>query len=158
MPVDQRVSIRPKEAADLDVLFEFQREPEGAAMAAFPSRDRDAYFAHHAKISSDPANYLRTIVVDGEVAGDIGSWQQEDKRLVGYWVGRAYWGRGVATAAVRLFLDEVTERPLFGFVAVHNVGSIRVLEKCGFHRLEPKEGESPVGDDGVEEVVLVLDD
>ena len=158
MPVDQRVSIRPKEAADLDVLFEFQLEPEGAAMAAFPSRDRDAYFTHHARISSDPSNYLRTIVVDGEVAGDIGSWQQEDRRLVGYWVGRAYWGRGVATAALRLFLDEVTERPLFGLVAVHNLGSIRVLEKCGFRRVEPSEGESHTGDDGIEEVVLVLDD
>ena len=157
MQVDQNVSIRPTEAADLDVLFEFQQEPEGAAMAAFPPRDRDTYFAHHEKISADPANYLRTIVVDGEVAGNVGSWPQADQRLVGYWVGQAYWGRGVATAALRLFLDEVTERPLFGFVAVHNVGSIRVLEKCGFRRVEPKEGESRAGDDGIAEVLLVLE-
>jgi RimJ/RimL family protein N-acetyltransferase len=41
-------------------------------------------------------------------------------------------GAGVATAALAAFLMIVEERPLFAHVAEHNVGSIRVLEKCGF--------------------------
>ena len=76
----------------------------------------------------------RTIVADGVVAGNIGSWPDDSQQLVGYWVGRAWWGRGVATQALTLLLDKVSIRPLYAHVAKHNIGSIRVLDKCGFRR------------------------
>ena len=102
-------------------------------MAAFLARDRAAFDAHWAKnILGNPAAINRTIVVDGEVAGNIGSWLQDGVRLVSYWIGREHWGKGVATRALAAFLDVVTERPLRAHVVKHNVGSIRVLEKCGF--------------------------
>ena len=53
---------------------------------------------------------------------------------MGYWIGREYWGRGVATAALRSLLEVIPERPLHPLVAAGNAGSIRVLEKCGFVR------------------------
>ena len=68
------------------------------------------------------------------VAGNIGSWQDNGQQLLGYWVGREWWGRGVATQALALLVDEVSIRPLYAHVAVHNVGSIRVLAECGFRR------------------------
>jgi RimJ/RimL family protein N-acetyltransferase len=130
MPNDIR--LRDVTEADLPIFFEHQLDPEATQMAAFPSRDRDAFMAHWAKILADPTLAKQTILVDGRVAGNIGSWEQSGEREVGYWLGRNYWGQGVATKALALFLDQVTARPLYAHVAKHNVGSRRVLEKCGF--------------------------
>jgi RimJ/RimL family protein N-acetyltransferase len=60
------------------------------------------------------------------------SFEMEGKREVGYWVGREYWGKGIATKALKKFLEYEKRRPLYGYVAIHNKGSRRVLEKCGF--------------------------
>lgn len=130
--VPPEVSLREVRAGDLPVLFEHQRDPEGARMAGFVSRDRDAFMAHWAKILANPACTLRAVIVGGKVAGNIGSWNGDAERLVGYWIGRELWGRGIATAALRLFLRQETTRPLTARVVAHNVGSIRVLEKAGF--------------------------
>jgi RimJ/RimL family protein N-acetyltransferase len=110
-------------------------------MAGFPAREREAHDAHWAKIRADPDNYMRTVEADGTVAGNVLSWHGDEGRLIGYWIGREFWGKGVATAAVSAMLDEIDERPLIAFVAPQNVGSIRVLEKCGFVRVgEDEEG------------------
>jgi RimJ/RimL family protein N-acetyltransferase len=126
------VALRPTCPDDLDVMFDHQADPQAAEMAAFPSRDRDAFMAHWARIMADDTVVSRTIDVDGAVAGNIVSWIQDDARKVGYWIGRDYWGRGVASAALALFLEQVATRPLWAHVARHNVGSRRVLEKSGF--------------------------
>jgi RimJ/RimL family protein N-acetyltransferase len=60
------------------------------------------------------------------------SWEQDGEQEVGYWLGQEYWGKGIASRALALFLDQVTTRPLYAHVAKHNTGSYRVLEKCGF--------------------------
>jgi RimJ/RimL family protein N-acetyltransferase len=120
---------------DLDVLFEQQREPEGVAMAVFPAREREAFDAHWGRVLANDRNVVRAIEVDGEVAGNIGSWEQDGRRFVGYWLGRDFWGRGLATAALAEFVQELEVRPLHAWVAASNVGSIRVLEKCGFVRI-----------------------
>jgi RimJ/RimL family protein N-acetyltransferase len=118
--------------ADLPIFFEHQREPEATSMAAFPAREYDAFMAHWARILADASLPTRTIEVHGQVAGNVVSWQADGRRLIGYWIGREFWGRGIATRALAAFLDQITERPLHALVAPHNVGSIRVLEKCGF--------------------------
>ena len=135
------VSLRAVTDDDVAMFFEHQRDPVAVEMAGFPARERDAHDAHWAKIRADPANYMRTIEADGVVAGNVLSWQGEEGRLVGYWVGREHWGKGIATAALRECLDEISERPLMAFVASQNAGSMRVLEKCGFVRVgEDEEG------------------
>jgi RimJ/RimL family protein N-acetyltransferase len=101
-------------------------------MAVFKSRDRDAFLAHWAKIMANPACATRVILADGTVAGHIGAWTDGADRQVGYWIGRECWGRGIATAALVLFLHEEATRPLTACVAKHNHGSIRVLQKAGF--------------------------
>ncbi len=109
-------------------------------MAAFPPRDHDAFMAHWHKIMRDPSTVLKTIVAEGQVAGNVVSFLRGDTREVGYWLGREFWGRGIATEALALFLRGYRTRPLYAGVASHNAGSIRVLEKCGFSLLR-REGD-----------------
>ncbi len=152
-----QVRLRIVEDRDLDMFFDHQMDPKAVEMAAFPARDKDQFTKHWEKIRADDTAIVRTIVADGMVAGNIGSWQQNGQHLLGYWVGRDHWGRGVATQALALFVDEVPVRPLYAHVAVHNVGSIRVLDKCGFRRDPAQEAEAPASDDGVKEYIFVLD-
>ncbi len=130
MPV--RVTLREVRDDDLPIFFEHQRDPVANRMANFPPRDLDAHMAHWAKIMGDESLTAQTVEVDGVAVGNIGSWVQDGERDVGYWIGREHWGTGIATAALGAFLTIVEERPLFAHVVEHNVGSIRVLEKCGF--------------------------
>ena len=150
------VQLRNVEDRDLEVFFDHQADPQAVEMAAFPARDKQQFAAHWAKVRADDANVLRTIVADGLVAGNIGSWQQDGQQFLGYWVGREFWGRGVGTQALALLVDEVSIRPLYAHVVVHNVGSIRVLEKCGFRRDAAQEAQAPGSDDGIEELIYVL--
>jgi RimJ/RimL family protein N-acetyltransferase len=120
---------------DLDALFEQQREPEAVAMALFPAREREAFDAHWRRILADDRLIARVIETEGEVAGNVVSWEQDGRQLVGYWLGREFWGRGLATAALAELVQELATRPLHAWVAASNAGSIRVLEKCGFVRI-----------------------
>jgi RimJ/RimL family protein N-acetyltransferase len=134
------VVLRNVTKEDLPVFFSQQLDPEATRMAAFPARDRDAFTAHWTKILADPSVILRTVVSDGEVAGNIVSFESSGKRLVGYWIGRSFWGRGIATRALAAFLEHVGTRPLHAYVAKSNVASIRVLEKCGFTMIDELDG------------------
>ena len=151
--MNHKVHLRNIEPNDLPIFYEQQLDPDATRMAAFPSRDRASFDAHWEKnILGNPDAIALTILVDGEVAGNIGSWRQEGIRIVGYWIGKEYWGKGVATRALAAFLDLVTDRPLYAHVGKHNVGSIRVLEKYGFTVEQTVE----VASDGVVELMLVL--
>jgi RimJ/RimL family protein N-acetyltransferase len=104
-------------------------------MAAFTAEDpqnREVFLTHWAKIMRDDTIVLRTIMVDGEIAGNVVSFVVDGQREVGYWLGRPYWGKGLATQALREFLAVVAERPLYAHVAEDNAASLRVLVKCGF--------------------------
>jgi RimJ/RimL family protein N-acetyltransferase len=142
-----KVRLRDVTEDDVAVFFEYQADPEAVAMAEFPSRPRAAHDAHWAQIRADPSVVARTIVVDGRIAGNIVCWGPEAERTVGYWLGRQFWGRGIATAALSRFVEELPDRPLQAHVARGNHGSRRVLEKCGFQVV----GEAP------NELVLRLD-
>ena len=132
------ISLRAVAAEDLPTFFVHQLDPEACRLAAFPSRDREAFFAHWTtNILGNPAAVCRTILANHEVAGHIGAWTDADSgdRMVGYWIGPELWGRGIASAALVQFIDWEPTRPLSARVANHNCGSIRVLEKAGFVRV-----------------------
>jgi RimJ/RimL family protein N-acetyltransferase len=129
------VTLRPVEPADLPVLFEHQRDPVANAMAGVPPRDRDAFTAHWERILADETSLIRAIVADGRLAGNVLSFMHDGRREVGYWIAREHWGGGIATAAVAAFLSVETRRPLYAGVVETNLGSLRVLEKCGFERI-----------------------
>jgi len=126
------VILRDVIESDLPLFFEQQRDPEANKMAAFPARDQEAFTAHWTKILGDQTVTIKTILFNERVAGNIVSWEQPSGREVGYWIGKEFWAKGIATRALSAFLGYVTVRPLFAHVAKHNIASIRVLEKCGF--------------------------
>lgn len=131
------VSLRAVEPEDLPVFFAHQLDPEATRLAAFPSREREAFFAHwRTNILGNPVAVSRTVLADSQVAGNVGAWTDPSShdRFICYWIGREFWGRGVASAALSLFLGLESTRPLHARVAKHNAGSIRVLEKSGFVR------------------------
>lgn len=143
--------------SDLAVFFEQQREPEACRMASFPSRNREAFFSHwQNKILGDDSVPVFAIDIDGKTAGYVLSWKDQDRRWVGFWLGQTFWNRGIATSAVSDYLRIMTERPLYAHVALENIASMRVLEKCGFV-VEPSvafQHSQPA--DGVAELVFCL--
>lgn len=130
------MSLRPVVDDDIPIFYEHQRDPAGVEMSAFPARGLAEHVAHWRKITSDPTLVTRTIVVDGDVAGNLGSWVEDGTREIGYVLGHDFWGKGIATRALIAFLEDFAQRPIVAWVADHNVASIRVLEKCGFERIE----------------------
>lgn len=142
---------------DLAIFFEHQLDREASEMAAFPPREWEAFMAHWTKILEDEAVLKKTVLFDGQVAGNIVSFEQFGKREVGYWIGKEYWGRGIATQALSEFLGHVATRPLYAHVAKHNVASIRVLEKCGFAIVGEDKAFAKVGGKVVEGFILELE-
>ena len=138
LPLTQPIpTIQLRDVQDDDLLhfFAHQQEIEAVRMAAFTTKDRNdqaAFMTHWAKIRADAGITLQTILHDGKVAGHIvcHSWFGEPE--ISYWLGQAMWGKGIATAALSQFLTQLSVRPLFARVAQDNIGSLRVLQKCGF--------------------------
>jgi RimJ/RimL family protein N-acetyltransferase len=143
------------------VLFEQWADPVAAYMAAFTApdhTDRDAFERRWSRIRADETMIARVIVVDGEVAGSIGSWGDPDEREVTYWIGRPYWGRGIATDALKAFLTVDPTRPLHARVAFDNVASQRVLAKCGFRVIATERSFAEARSGEIEEFVLRLEE
>lgn len=139
------VELRPVVTEDLDAFYAQMSDPVSNELAAVPSRDRNSFDAHWAQIMVNPDTTLATIVASGKLAGHLVCFGKAGPRDVGYWIDRAYWGRGYASEALRLFLEQLPDRPLKATVAAHNPASMRVLEKNGFTVV----GEPVVEDDGV---------
>jgi RimJ/RimL family protein N-acetyltransferase len=155
--MSNEIILREVEAQDLPIFFEQQMDPEATRMAAFPLRERDAFMAHWQKIMNNPSGSLRTILFETQVAGNIVSWVQDGEHEVGYWLGKDYWGKGIATGALSKFLNIVKERPLFAHVARHNIASRRVLEKCGFELFRHEKFESRGGIEETDADIYKLD-
>lgn len=151
------VLIRDVTESDLPIFFEQQLDPDATEMAAFPAREREAFMAHWARIMADDSVMLKTILFEGQVAGNILSFVQSGEREVGYWIGKEYWSKGIATRALAAFLDHVQTRPLYAHVAKHNIGSRRVLEKCGFIIVGEDKGFPDASGEEVEEFILKLE-
>ena len=146
---------------DLPLLFEQWADPVAAHMAAFTApdhMDRDAFERRWSRLRADDTVLNRVIVVDDDVAGTIVSWGDSGKREVTYWIGRSYWGKGVATEALHAFLAVERSRPLHARLASDNVASRRVLEKCGFRVIAAERGFAEARSAEIEELVLRLDE
>jgi RimJ/RimL family protein N-acetyltransferase len=155
MSEQMTITLREVTKADLPIFFEHQLDAEATRMAAFPSRDRDAFMAHWAKIMNKETNQtgiLNTILADDTVAGNVVYWEAAGEPNIGYWLGKTHWGKGIASAAVAQFLTKIQTRPVYAHVAKHNFASIRVLQKCGFQPVP----EYVCAGAGGEELVMAL--
>lgn len=154
------IELRPATESDLEGFFTFQLDREASQMAAFTAKDptdREAYISAWKSRLKNPRIKLYAIEFEGEVSGSVASFDMEGQREVTYWLGRQFWGRGIASAALQQFLELETERPLHGRVAKHNHGSRRVLEKCGFVQVAEEKGFSDYLQREVDEFVYRLD-
>jgi RimJ/RimL family protein N-acetyltransferase len=153
------VVLRPVETTDLDAIFEQMRDPESVNMAAFTAEDpsdRNRFDAHMEMVMSSPENTLRAVTSDDLFVGTIGSFVSDGATEVTYWLDRAYWGQGVASRALALFLHEVQIRPLMARAASDNAGSLRVLHKAGFQKLRTEVAFAPGRGTEIEETILQL--
>jgi RimJ/RimL family protein N-acetyltransferase len=144
---------------DLAVFFEQQLDPAANHMAAFTAKDpadRAAFAKHWSKILSEKAITKKTILFEGQVTGHVLGFEHFGKQSVSYWIGREYWGKGIATRALSEFLGQQKTRPLYARAAKDNVASIRVLEKCGFTIADEDKGYSNARGKEVEEFILKL--
>lgn len=152
--------LRPVVADDLPIFFEQQADPDANYMAAFTVKDpsdRAAFMARWQRILADTTVIIRTVVTDGAVAGSVLSYEEESRPEVSYWLGQAFWGRGIATRALTAFLADANRtRPIYARAAKDNIGSLRVLAKCEFTIVGEDKGYANARGAEVEEYVLAL--
>ena len=151
------VLLRDVRRDDLPSFFEQQLDPEANIMAAFAARDYEAFMDRWDRTLADATAIKQTIVCDDRVAGNIGCFEQHGEWEVGYWLGREFWGQGIATRALAAFLGPIEQRPLYGYVAKHNVASRRVLEKCGFAVVGEDNAFTTVNGEDIAGFILRLD-
>lgn len=160
-PLTSDVLLRDVTESDLPIFFDQQLDSDANHMAAFTAKnpaDRDAFTAHWTRILGDEMITIKTILFDGHVAGYALSYEDEElgKPEVAYWIGKNYWGKGIATKALSAFLGHIKVRPLYARAAKDNIASLRVLEKCGFTICGEDKGFSNARGEEVEEFILRL--
>ncbi|MGA5207801.1 GNAT family N-acetyltransferase [Streptomyces variegatus] len=154
------VELRPVHDSDLPVFYRQLNDPESLHLAAFTPEDpadRAAFDTRWSRMRSSPDVIARTVLADGDVVGSAAVYGVPGEREVTYWIDRAYWGKGIATVALRALLAEVPERPLYARAASDNAGSLRVLEKCGFRVVATAQGFAPARGAEIDETVLLLE-
>ena len=154
------IKLRPTEITDLDTLFEFQLDKEGAYLAAFTPNDpadKTAYLTKFKKLLSDPTVNNQTILIGNIIVGSVAKFVVEGDAEITYWLDKKFWGQGIATMALKKLLDIETTRPIFGRVAFDNFGSQKVLEKCGFVKIGSDKGFANARQVEIEEFIYKLD-
>lgn len=145
---------------DLPIFFEYQLDKDANYMAAFTSKDptdREAFNVHWEKIRTAETVVIKTIIYEEKVVGSVLSYEDEGKPEISYWLGKAYWGKGIATRALAEFLEKVNKtRPIYARMAKDNNGSGRVLEKCGFKVIGEGKGFANARGKKIEELLFEL--
>ncbi len=157
---EEHVHLRGVIPGDVLIFYQQQSDPAAYRMAAFmpaDHTDRDAYMERWVRWLDDEKVMMRSIVFHSRVAGHVLSYLDAGRREVSFWIGRSFWGRGIATAALRQFVAEESARPLFARAAADNTASIRVLEKSGFAVIEAATGFAHGRGEETPEVILRLD-
>ncbi len=135
------VTLRDVVADDIPIFYRHQSDAAAAQMAQVAQRDEAAYLAHWTGLLADETVGKMAVVVKGVVAGQVISFSRDGVRELGYWLGREYWGQGIAGAAVEQYLALERHRPLFVVVAEHNSASRAILRRCGFREVR-REGSA----------------
>lgn len=154
--IQHDIKLRPTVVEDLETLFQFQLDDEANYLAAFTSKDstnKEAYIAKFTKLLADPTINNQTIIAGTVIVGSIAKFIMEDDVEITYWIDKNFWGKGIATTALKDFLIIETTRPIFGRVAFDNLGSQKVLEKCGFVKIGTDKGFANARQTEIEEFI-----
>ncbi|XP_022138172.1 uncharacterized protein LOC111009408 [Momordica charantia] len=138
------VTLRPLDLTDIDDFMVWASDEKVARFCSWePYTDKsDALKFIKDKVLPHP--WYRAICVDGRPVGAImvspnSAARDRCREELGYVLGSKFWGKGIATVAVKLVAERIfEERPglerLEALVDVENLASQRVVEKAGFHR------------------------
>lgn len=134
------VRLRPHRAEDFEVLVSFVDDEEAFYLAGGGTRDKTVADMQ-ARIEGyvTEGAFFQVILFEGAAAGYVAAFEREGKLEVSYWLGRAFWGKGIASRALALWVERLKvshqatcPRHLYARVAKDHPASICVLEKNGF--------------------------
>lgn len=155
------ISFSKTVSEDLPHFFRFQLDQEAANLAAFMPKDptnEPAYLEKYNRFLNNPTICMLTIRVDGIIAGSVAKFEIEKEAEITYWIDKPFWGKGIATRALQELLRIVTDRPVYGRVAFDNIGSQKVMEKCGFVKIGTDQGFANARLAVIEEYIYRLTD
>ncbi len=157
---DPEIALRKTVLTDLEFFFLFQLDEEANYLAAFTAKDptdKTAYLQKYSKLVNDPAINMQTILVGEIIAGSISKFEMEGRAEITYWIDKQFWGKGIGTKALTLFLNNETTRPIYGRVAFDNIGSQKVLTNCYFIKIGTDKGFANARQAEAEEFIYKLD-
>jgi RimJ/RimL family protein N-acetyltransferase len=155
----ETIQLLQTKKAHLEQLFLFQLDPEAIYQAAFTptyATDKIAYLEKYNNHLKDPQINMKTIFIDNSIVGSVAKYVMHDNAEITYWIDKKFWGRGVASVALKKFLQSETTRPIFGCVAFDNIASQKVLEKCGFIKIGSDKGYANGRQAEIEEYIYKL--
>lgn len=141
------ISLRPLSVADIEqktILFKdkdliFNLGNRHVTFDSVTIESERAFFKEQMARTNEKKDLVLEILLDGKIIGIIGTKGIDFEKLeseIGYWIGKAYWGKGYATKAVKLFVkqffDNFNIKRLYAFSFESNPASAKVLEKNGF--------------------------
>lgn len=153
------IELRPLIQSDLETLYTFQLDKEANHLAAFTAKDptdKDAYLQKWTRLLNDKTINNQTILYSNHIAGSIAKFEMEGDAEITYWISKPLWGHGIATNALQQFLKLEPTRPLFARAAFDNVGSQKVLEKCGFLKIGTDRGFANARNAEIDEIIFKL--
>lgn len=155
----KEIKLRQTQISDLELFFQFQLDKEANYLAAFTSKnpaDKEAYLEKYTRHLNDPTINMQTVLVDETIVGSIAKFIMDGDAGITYWMDRDFWGKGITTAALKNFLTIENARPIIGRVAFDNLGSQKVLEKCGFVKIGTDRGFANARQTEIEEFIYKL--
>ena len=153
------ITLTPTGIDDLNTLFQFQLDKEATYLAAFmatDSTDKTAYIERYIKYLTDPTINNQTIKLNGNIVGSVAKFMMKDEAEITYWIDKKFWGKGIATSALKIFLNIEIVRPIYARSAFDNFGSQRVLTKCGFIQIGKDKGFANARQAEIEEYIYKL--
>ena len=141
-----KIELRQRTAEHVKIYFQKAADPEIRALLPQSAQSLEEALEDYARsVSPGSASYGRTIYADDTYVGDIWCYCiHEDTNpdaMLSYCVfEKSYWNQGIATRAVQLFLEEITEKfalsSIGAFTYSYNLPSLKVLAKTGFRVVE----------------------
>lgn len=164
-----RLLLRPWQESDAEALYELAKDPAvGPAAGWNPHKDAEDSRGIIRTVLSDPETYAIVGRRDGLLRGSVGAFASRAASAakgdleIGYWVGRPFWGRGIAPEAVeallaRCFTELGAERVWCAYFD-GNEKSHRCQEKCGFlpHHTEENVFWAATGETKTEHYTLLM--
>lgn len=145
---------------DLDTFFQYHFDESANFMVAFANKNsvnREFFDLKWKKILEDDSIVKKSILWNQKLAGYIVFFERLGRHEVGYWLGREFWGKGIATKSLLQFINQNTTRPMYGCVVTDNIASVNVLAKCGFHIIDTEKAFANARDMEVDEYIMILE-